>query len=233
MSVLERVLARLDDQPGAAVVFDLDSTLFDNGPRTVRIMLEWAHSHQPQLVGSIERLSRHRVAYSLGENAARIEGWDDQWLESLKGFWFSRFFADAYINFDEPVDGAPAFVRSVRARGGHVVYLTGRDVPGMWTGTCDSLRAYGFPVGVPGVQLVLKPDFETDDSVFKGDVIPQIDAYCGAGVVATFENEAKNLLVMREAWPDAEHILLDTNWDPRNPASLRDGFTKIPDFRMA
>ena len=39
-----------------------------------------------------------------------------------------------------------------------------------------------------------------------------------------------NLLVMKEAWPDAEHVLLDTNWDPRNPAHLRDEFTKITDF---
>ena len=78
----------------------------------------------------------------------------------------------------------------------------------------------------------MKPNFEMDDSVFKGNVIPQIDAYCAGGVVATFENEAKNLIVMAEAWPEAEHILLDTNWDPRHPASLRDGFAKLPDFRM-
>ena len=232
MSSLEKVLERLDQQPGGAVVFDLDSTLFDNGPRTVRIMLEWAHHHQPQLVAGIEAMPRHRIAYSLAENAARVEGWNEEWLESLKAFWFKRFLADEYINFDEPVDGAPEFVRTCRARGAHVVYLTGRDVPGMCTGTCNSLRAFGFPVGVPGVELVLKPNFEMDDSVFKGNVIPQIDAYCAGGVVATFENEAKNLIVMEEAWPEAEHILLDTNWDPRHPASLRDGFAKLPDFRM-
>ena len=75
----------------------------------------------------------------------------------------------------------------------------------MWTGTCNSLRAFGFPVGVPGVELVLKPNFEMDDSLFKGNVIPQIDAYCAGGVVATFENEAKNLIVMAEAWRGGAH----------------------------
>ena len=99
MSSLEKVLERLDQQPGGAVVFDLDSTLFDNGPRTVRIMLEWAHHHQPQaLVAGIEAMLRHRIAYSLAENAARVEGWNEAWLESLKAFWFKRFFADEYIN---------------------------------------------------------------------------------------------------------------------------------------
>jgi hypothetical protein len=229
MSVLQTILNRLDREPQGAVVFDLDSTLFDNGPRTQRIMLEWAHRHQPDLVPALQGLSRHRIAYSLAENAAKIPGWNEAWLEDLKAYWFARFFADAYINFDEPIEGAPAFVRACLERGAHVIYLTGRDVPGMWAGTCESLRAWGFPVGLPGVQIVLKPDFETDDSVFKGAVIERINQYC-SGVVATFENEAKNLLVMQEAWPDAEHVLLDTNWDPRNPASLRDAFTKIPDF---
>ncbi len=230
MAILERILARLEAQPGGAVVFDLDSTLFDNGPRTQRIMLEWAHQKRPELVAAIERLPRHRIAYSLAENAAKVEGFDEAWLDELKAFWFARFFADDYINFDEPVVGAPAFVRACLSRGAHVVYLTGRDVPGMWTGTCQSLRAYGFPVGVPGVELVLKPDFETDDSQFKGEVIPKIDRYCSGGVVAAFENEAKNLAVMQKAWPDAEHVLLDTNWDPRHPASLREPFIKIHDF---
>ena len=58
-------------------------------------------------VAGIEATPRHRIAYSLAENAARVEGWNEEWLESLKAFWFKRFFADEYINFDEPVDGAP------------------------------------------------------------------------------------------------------------------------------
>lgn len=232
MNVLKTVLQRLEQNPGAALVFDLDSTLFDNGPRTLRIMLEWAQQGQPHLAPGIASLPRHGIAYSLAQNAARIPGWDESMLKDLQDFWFARFFADAYIDFDEPIAGAPAFVRRCFAAGAQVIYLTGRDVPGMWSGTCQSLRAWGFPVGLPGVSLVLKPDFETDDSVFKAEAIERINAHAEQ-VVATFENEAKNLLVMKSAWPDAEHILLDTNWDPRNPSSLRDEFIKITDFSGA
>jgi hypothetical protein len=210
MNVLKTVLQRIEQNPGAAVVFDLDSTLFDNGPRTLRIMLEWAQQRQPHLAAEIASLPRHRIAYSLAQNAERIPSWDESMLKDLQDFWF-------------------AFVRRCLAAGAQVIYLTGRDVPGMWSGTCQSLRAWGFPVGVPGVSLVLKPDFETDDSLFKGEAIEQINAHTD-GVIASFENEAKNLVVMKRSWPDAEHILLDTNWDPRNAASLRDEFVKITDF---
>ena len=199
MSSLEKVLERLDQQPGGAVVFDLDSTLFDNGPRTVRIMLEWPTT----ISRSWSQVSRRCRAI------ASLTRWLKMPLASRagtrSGSSHSRRFGSSASSPMSTLTLTSLWTarRSSCARAGrggaHVVYLTGRDVPGMWTGTCNSLGAFGFPVGVPGVELVLKPNFEMDDSLFKGNVIPQIDAYCAGGVVATFENEAKNLIVMAEA----------------------------------
>jgi hypothetical protein len=227
--MLNSVLEALDRNPGGAIVFDLDSTLFDNGPRTWRILAEFASAHHPEVLPAVRAMARHRLAYRLSEICTSIEGWNPAWDADALEFWMKRFFIDRYINFDEPIAGAVEFVRGCYDRGARVIYLTGRDVPAMLTGTAESLRAWGFPIGVPGTELVLKPDFETDDSVYKASVIDRINAYSGT-VVATFENEARNLAVFEKAWPDAVHLLLDTNFDPRHGVEERERFHRLDDF---
>jgi hypothetical protein len=227
--MLNTVLERLDRNPGGAVVFDLDSTLFDNGPRTWRILAEFVSAHHPEVLPAVRAMGRHRLAYRLTEICAGVDGWDPAWDGQALDFWMKRFFADRYINFDEPIVGAVEFVQACYGRGARIIYLTGRDVPAMLTGTAESLRSWGFPIGVPGTELVLKPDFETDDAIYKASVIERIDAYSGT-VVATFENEARNLAVFERAWPTAVHLLLDTNFDPRHDSAERDSFEQLQDF---
>ena len=89
----------------------------------------------------------------------------------------------------------------------------------------------GGPIDVAGTELVLKPRFDMPDPEFKAEAIRSINTHT-PNVVATFENEAKYSLAFREIWPDAVHLLLETNWDPRHPAELRDSFEKIHDFRV-
>ncbi|MBM65383.1 MAG: hypothetical protein CMH55_04020 [Myxococcales bacterium] len=230
--MLKDILNRLEETPGAGVVFDLDSTLFDNGPRTWRILSEFARHERRDLIEPMQKLQRHRLPYDLraicdlavpGEGAAIAA--------EAKDFWAKRFFSEDYIDFDEPITGAVEFVQACHRRRARVIYLTGRDVPGMIIGTSRSLRNWGFPIGVAGTELVLKPRFDMPDPEFKAEAIRSINTHT-PNVVATFENEAKNSLAFREIWPDAVHLLLETNWDPRHPAELRDSFEKIHDFRL-
>ena len=162
--MLKDVLNRLEQNPGAGVIFDLDSTLFDNGPRTWRILSEFARHQRRDLIQPMHKLQRHRLPYDLraicdlavpGEGAAIAA--------EAKDFWAKRFFSEDYIDFDEPITGAVEFVQACHRRRARIIYLTGRDVPGMIIGTSRSLRNWGFPIGVAGTELVLKPSFEMPD----------------------------------------------------------------------
>lgn len=231
--MLKQILEQLDGHKGAGVIFDLDSTLFDNGPRTWRILAEFARHHRRDLIDPIQTMVRHRLPYDLGaicEGFAPGEG--AAIAEEAKSFWAARFFTEDYIDFDEPLPGAVEFVQACHRRGARVIYLTGRDVPGMILGTTRSLRNWGFPIGVAGTELILKPRFDMPDPEFKAAAIRSINLHCPK-VIATFENEAKNSLAFREIWPDALHLLLETNWDPRHPAELREGFPRLDDFRLS
>jgi len=229
--MLAQILTTLEEKPGAGVIFDLDSTLFDNGPRTWRILYEFAHQHRTDLVAPLGQMSPYRLPYALSEICERLKPGEGQTIaDQALSFWKARFFVDDYIDFDEPIAGAVDYVNACHERGARVIYLTGRDVPGMMVGTARSLRNWGFPIAVAGTELILKPTFEMSDVIFKADVIRSIKRQTPT-VVATFENEAKNAMSFREHWPEATHLLLDTKWDPAHPAELRDQFTLIPDFQ--
>ena len=115
---------------------------------------------------------------------------DDTLTERLGSYWFDRFFSDHYQYYDQPVAGASDFVQHLFQRDVFIVYLTGRDAPGMLVGCSESLRRNGFPVGVVNTQMLLKPNFEMPDPDFKEAATNFID---GLGeVIATFDNEPGN-----------------------------------------
>ncbi len=219
-SLLEGCLTRIQASKDAGrvpvVVFDLDGTLFDNGPRTWQILVEFAEStNNSALRAKLNDLPRTGLPYLLRDSLARV-GYDDEALaEEATEFWFARFFTDDYQAYDEPLSGAIAFVRSIFETGATVAYLTGRDSPGMLVGCAASLRQHGFPVGLAHTALVLKPDFKTPDLEFKADAIAFLD---GLGdVVASFDNEPGNCNLFLERWPNALTVFLETSHAPGAP----------------
>ena len=80
-------------------------------------------------------------------------------FKSASKFWFERFFTDAYQAHDIPMAGAPKFVNELYNEGATVVYLSGRDSPGMLVGCSASLREHGFPVGPHEYRRCLKARF--------------------------------------------------------------------------
>jgi len=97
----------------------------------------------------------------------------------------------------------------------------------MGLGTFRSLRDLGFPIGVPGTELVLKPEYSMPDEAFKRDVAPTL-ARVGQ-VVASFDNEPGNCNVFKEAYPDCESVLIDTQHMPQAPP-LGPGVRVLGDF---
>jgi predicted secreted acid phosphatase len=232
MSVLSDVVARVTAQLGQpkapVVVFDLDGTLFDNGPRTWRILVDFAERHgHDELRQALGHLPMQRLPYLLSETLGRLSVTDAALVETASAYWKSRFFTDDEQAHDVPIAGALALARACYDKGATLVYLSGRDVPNMLIGVCQSLRSHGFPVGLARTAVVLKPDFNDDDLEFKRSAFAFIDAM--GDVVATFDNEPANSNAFVERWPGAAHVFVKTQHAP-NPPRLHDAVISVDDL---
>jgi hypothetical protein len=214
------------------VVFDLDGTLMDNRPRTLAIMREFAahcRPRDPELAQRLEEANPGDLAYLLTDSLERLGAHRTELLAEIQAFWRDRFFADSHLPHDVALPGAVAFTRACYEAGAVVVYMTGRDLPLMGTGTFQSLRDLGFPIGQPGTELVLKPDANMPDEAFKRFAAPDL-ARVGH-VIAAFDNEPANCNVFRAHYPDAHVVYVDTQHMPGAPA-LDPGVHVVRDFRI-
>jgi hypothetical protein len=220
-------------KPTPVVVFDLDGTLFDNRPRSCAILKELAESWRSPYPDVAERLARARAeetAYLLTETLERLGVTDVERVAEAQAFWRDRFFADDHLRYDVPLAGSVDFARACYDAGAILVYLTGRDLPLMGIGSFRSLRDHGFPIGVPGTELVLKPDAAMADEAFKRLEAPKL-ARIGA-IVASFDNEPANCNTILEQNPGCESVLVDTQHLPGAPP-LDKGVHVVADFRRA
>ena len=208
----------MDKKKNPVVVFDLDSTLFDVSKRSFEILKEWvAHPETRNFTQTTTLLDQIRVIelkYSLEEL------WEDKKIplrespfehhfKHAKQFWRQRFFAHDYLKHDEPMGGASHFVKKLHEMGAFIVYLTGRDVPSMAFGTFDQLKRHGLPIEMDRSRLILKPKRHLDDVTFKSQAAKMIMEW--GDVVASFENEPKNLIAMSEVFgPETMNIFVET-----------------------
>jgi hypothetical protein len=211
------------------VIFDLDHTLFDNGPRTWAILKDFADqcSHN-ELQEKLHTLSQYNLPYLIGDILASMGFHDPDLTKAAFEWWRDRFFIDDWINLDTPLPGTVSFAKAMYAAGCTLVYLTGRDSPNMLIGTAASLRQHGFPVGLAHTALVLKPDFDTPDLEFKTEATKFISTL--GTVIAAFDNEPANCNLFTETYPDAVVGFLDTAMAP-DPPRLDERAIRMFDFR--
>ena len=240
--VLEQVIARVKeviaDQKLPVVVFDLDSTLFNVSNRSFQILKDWlAHPESEaysETVAALKNIESHEMRYSLqdvweGRKIPHAKEPYETHFKNAKNFWRKRFFNNEYLVHDEPTQGAVAFVQHLYQLGAQIVYLTGRDIPLMGFGTFDQLKAYGLPIEQPRTRLILKPKRQMDDLVFKGEAAKTIMEW--GVVVASFENEPKNLVAMQSAFaPETMNIFIQTV-SSDHPAPAGKNIYKIDHFR--
>ena len=108
-----------------------------------------------------------------------------------------------------------------------MVYLTGRDVPGMLVGCAASLRAHGFPVGLNRTILLMKPDFETRDLEYKREATQFLSST--GKTVAAFDNEPGNCNLFADVWSEGRSVFVKTTWAP-NPPPLHDAVITVDGF---
>lgn len=232
LDVLERIDTALDRRVLPMVIFDLDSTLFSTAPRNWKILQEFAavNSQHAGLQAALRQMSPECMGWNVHEDLRRFGLADENLLQELKKFWFSRFFTDEYVLIDSPLPGAVEFAEACHERGAMLYYLTGRHVGGMEQGTARALVEKGFPFWRGRCVLHLKPSFEMNDRAFKDDALADIRSYYGE-VVASFENDPSNANMFLKAFPAALHYLLLTVHPPEseNPSNE---LIRLRDFRM-
>jgi hypothetical protein len=214
------------------VVFDLDGTLIDNRPRSSTIMHElaelWRGRH-PEIARKLAAARPDAIQYLFRENLRACGVCDDSLFAEAVSFWRARFFTDEFLCHDVPVAGALRFARHCYDAGARLCYFTGRDLPNMALGSLASLRDLGFPIAVPGTELVLKPSTEISDYDFKRKLVPALPR--SGVVVAAFDNEPGNCNLFRDTFSDAEVFLVDTQHLPGAPELAR-AVRVIADFSM-
>lgn len=239
--VLEEVVARaqkvLDAKKLPIVIFDLDSTLFDVSKRSYEILREWlAHPESMSLQETREALKDIAPAdmqYSLQDvwekkNVPHGSEPYSRHFKLAKEFWRKRFFGNDYLKHDEPMPGAVDYVKRLYAMGVKIVYLTGRDVPLMAFGTFDQLKDHGLPIEMERTRLILKPRRLMEDLDYKTGIAKLAMEW--GEVIASFENEPKNLVAMSGVFkPDTMNVFIQTvSSDKGAPAAK--GIYKITSF---
>lgn len=185
---------------------DLDSTLYDLSKRQIQIFREYAaiSEHQqlmPKETEALANLGTEHMSF-FPQDCIRnygVSSISEHFEESFYPFWAERFFSNDYLKYDRPEEGAKEFVQEIVAHGGHIHYLTGRDVERMYQGSMEILKRDGFfpSDGEPceQVQLVMKPSKELDDAQFKHDhVVETLKSY-HKGILV--DNEPSNLQILK------------------------------------
>lgn len=215
--VARRVTASRAAHQLPVVLLDLDSTLYEVGPRTHRILQEWLETPEssqfPGVRSDLIRLDQEHVGYSLKDTFAALgmsasEGEVHEAISVIKKFWQDRFFSSAYLAYDRAYPGAVEFVRDIHEMGALVVYLTGRDEPGMGDGTRAMLLRDGFPWETDRTHLLLKAAYGLPDLEHKVAAADFIRRH--GELVASFENEPANLVAIYAQFPDAMHVFVET-----------------------
>ena len=204
--------AKLTGAEGVGV-FDLDGCLFDTRSRQVHIFREFASQSGALDLYAVK--TEHFKDWDLGNtmrNAGIAEARVAELVDDVKKFWFDRFFTSAYVRFDHAMPGAVDLVKRCRATGMKIVYLTGRDET-MRAGTETALKGFGFPLDGDECRLMVKPDFETDDTEFKDAALRVIADM--AEPVLFLDNEPANVNKFMERHPDAMVVFVETDHSPR------------------
>lgn len=223
-------LGKLESQKGLSpfVLFDLDSTLFDNSPRVYKIIQDFIEEHRdiyPEHTEKMSYIRRQDIVWGIKENLKKINVHDEELVNKVIRYWYERFFSNDYI-IDVPLSGSCQFVKDLESSGVKIIYLTGR-FESMREGTERNLLEHGFPLYNNGENLVLKPNPKISDEEFKHQSMESMRKF--GDMLAGFENEPINSNIFQEHYPNSDIFFLETNHS-LNPPNLSEKVHTIKNF---
>lgn len=232
--VLDRVLAdaRTAAKAGIApaVVMDLDETVIDSAPRRRVALLIAAERRCDPALGAIA-LGPEACEAIRGLNTQEIyrlrNRYDDLALFASLGLDLSpdqekrllddtlgEYLSGRLEGWDQPIAGANAFVRELRASGARVYFVSSRYEDAQLASTQASLRELGMLPATASRDLILRSRAMASID-FKRQAFARIRAEvsaAGGSVVGVFENEPENLQAMAEAFPGAAAVFVKGAW---------------------
>lgn len=189
---------------GAAVVFDLDSTLFCVSPRTQAILRQLAgEAHfRDKYVQAAEVLEDLVVLPSDWGIRSALErtplAFTEELIREVRDYWRKHFFSDYHLDKDHIYPQANEYVQHLAALGAEIFYLTGRNEGLMRKGSLQALAKWGFPLASEA-HLIMKPSDVMTDEGFKAEVL---HAMMGQHPqIWFFENEPLIIELVRERVP--------------------------------
>jgi hypothetical protein len=228
--VRRRVVETRDSARTPVVIFDLDDTLFRVTHRTKKILEAWAGTlpaARRDVRDAIAALDPDRMPYSVKATLDMAGIADPRLRQEADRAWGDGFFSSDFLAADAVIAGGPEYVRSLRTAGATIAYLTGRDRPRMEKGTLAQLARAGYPQPGPRVRLFLKPEPRTKDHEFKQAAVREIAAL--GTVVAGFDNEPRNVNILKNAFPDATIVFLEVAHSDNAPP-VAPGILRVKDF---
>ncbi len=216
--------------PKGLMIFDLDSTVFDNRPRQSRIIREFGKvAGLTALEGCTDKnwdsgWDLKAALVSCGLSPALAE----QHFKAAKNFWGARFFTSKYCVDDIEVPGAPEYLHAVVKTKAQIVYVTGRHEE-MRAGSVECMAKCKMPVPGDGVTLLMKPTLRESDDSYKVATHAELDKL--GRVVAAFDNEPTHANDYAKKFTSATVIHLATDHSGR-PVELLPQVISVPDFRI-
>ncbi len=206
---------------GEVVVFDLDDTLMDLRYRGMGFYAEMAKDadlqkkfpKETQML--LDGLNLDVVGYTPEITLAGVGLLKSEYsafAAEADAYFGSHAFTSSALSWDKPVAGAVDFVKDLFNKGAVIVYLSGRS-ENVQDASERSLKKLGFPIGVAGTALFLKPEgSKGKTSDFKGKVGVEIQKL--GAVVGVFDNEPANLVEIRKVWgaKSAKLFFVNTQW---------------------
>ncbi|MBL9037270.1 MAG: hypothetical protein JNG84_02025 [Archangium sp.] len=228
-SVLERVLAAGRERKASGLlVFDLDSTIFDNRPRQARIVREFGAAKNLTPLTKCQPFhftsgwDLRAAVMSCGVSAADAEAM----YKDLKAFWAERFFTSDYCHDDIEIVGAPRYLHACVATGAQVVYVTGRHEE-MRAGSIAALEKCRMPVPGKGITLIMKPTLRESDDAYKRTAHQTLSSM--GTVLAAFDNEPTHINDYAIRFEACLPVHLATDHSGRD-VKLHDRVVSIPHF---
>lgn len=217
--------------PAGVLVFDLDSTVFDNRPRQARILRELGAARG---IVALTRCSVDHWSSGWDLKAAMVAcgmspGDAEGLYKDAKAFWSARFFTSEYCLDDVAVPGAPEFLHACVATRAQVAYVTGRHEE-MRAGTVACLQKCGMPQPGGNVHLLMKPALKENDDAYKRIAHAKVASI--GELLAAFDNEPTHANDYATRFPTAVIVHLATDHSGR-AVELAERVISVPDFRVA